>query len=135
MAVDGKFKITQNDINKTFDQLKTCEIIWPSDQICFSSLLKVSINWKNTISINWFLVKWPPVSCCLIYYSHPIISIWVNSKKNNGHILGETWRNQTKPSKKIKLHKVWMPDLMALWILSNCQFHFWQLFSSWSSSI
>ncbi len=27
LAVDQKLKITQNDINKTFDQLKTCEII------------------------------------------------------------------------------------------------------------
>ncbi len=26
-SLDQKFKITQNDINQTFDQVKTCEII------------------------------------------------------------------------------------------------------------
>ena len=33
LAVDQKFKITQNDINKTFDQLKTCEIIRSNNKI------------------------------------------------------------------------------------------------------
>jgi hypothetical protein len=33
LAVDQKLKITQNDINKSFDQLKTCEIIRSNDKI------------------------------------------------------------------------------------------------------
>ena len=33
LALDRKFKITQNDINKTFDKVKTCEIIRSNDKI------------------------------------------------------------------------------------------------------
>jgi outer membrane lipoprotein-sorting protein len=33
LALDQKFKITQNDINQTFDQVKTCEIIWSNENI------------------------------------------------------------------------------------------------------
>jgi hypothetical protein len=28
-----KFKVAQNDINKTFDRVKTCAIIWSNDKI------------------------------------------------------------------------------------------------------
>jgi len=39
---------------KTLDQLKSLKKI-------VELIMKLSINWKNTISIKWILVKQPPV--------------------------------------------------------------------------
>ncbi len=62
-----------------FRSTEKSQKIWSSDQICISSLLKVSINWKNTISINWISVKW---SFPLILHRHfGTTKLWMNCHK------------------------------------------------------
>ncbi len=44
MAVDRKFKITQNDINKTFDQLKRSSAIWSTDKKSFDQTPNLTLS-------------------------------------------------------------------------------------------
>ena len=73
MAVDQKFKITQNDINKTFDQLKTLkkfDQVMKSDEI----LIKTFDLVKND---NFDQVKFDQVIVCRIAVASDVAAVEV----------------------------------------------------------
>jgi hypothetical protein len=61
LAVWQKFLLMSFWVILKFWSTEKSQKIQSSDQICISSLLKLLINWKMTISIKWISVKWPPV--------------------------------------------------------------------------
>jgi hypothetical protein len=58
LALDQKFKITQNYINKTFDQLKRSSEIRSTDKKKFWSNAKFNRNFWSTENVKWNLIKW-----------------------------------------------------------------------------
>jgi hypothetical protein len=89
LALDQKLKINQNDINKTFDLVKTCEIIWSNEKIkkfiikTFDLVTKSAFDQTPNLTETFDQVKrsseiWssdqlPLVSCHLFSYIFAII--------------------------------------------------------------